>query len=273
MVDGQTTLDGERLADLLRYAHRLADVADGISMARFGGAVPAARKPDGSPVTEADEAIEAALRARIAEDHPRHAIFGEEGGGSILPAVPTWVIDPIDATKNFMRGIPVFATLIALVVDGRSVVGVASAPAMGERWWAAAGQGAVRNGERIRVSGIAELADSHVLHGGLDWFRRAPGLWEVLGHIADTAWRTRGFGDFWMHLLVAGGMAEVAFERDLKPWDVAALECIVSEAGGRLTSWSGGSPIAHGEALSTNGLLHECMLDLLVGRGLGAAPT
>lgn len=249
----------------LDVALELADIADGITLERFGGPVPSVAKPDGTPVTEADHAVEAALRARLAERCPDHAILGEEQGGAIDPSTPTWVIDPIDATKNFMRGIPVYATLIALVEGGRAVVGVASAPALGERWDAAQGLGARRNGEAIGVSAIADLADAQVLHGGLHWYREHPGMWDLLGRIADRCGRTRGFGDFWMHLLVAGGMAEVAFERDLSPWDVAALECIVTEAGGRFTGLSGESALVSGDALTTNGLLHDELLGLLAG--------
>jgi histidinol-phosphatase len=250
---------------LLATAIALADAADAISTAGFGGPVPSVAKLDGSHVTAVDRAVEAALRAALADAHPDHAILGEEEGGAIDPAVPTWVIDPIDATHNYMRGIPVYATLIGCVVDGRSVVGVASAPALGERWAAAAGRGATRNGEPVGVSSIDDLAEGQVLHGGLEWYRDAPGLWELLGSLADVARRTRGFGDFWNHLLVAGGMAEVAFERDLKAWDVVALACIVEEAGGRLTTFGGGSALAGGDVLTTNGLLHDRLLTLLGG--------
>ena len=251
------------LDGLRRFALDLADVADAITLDRFGGQVASQRKADGSPVTEADRAVEAALRERIAAAHPDHAILGEEQGGVLDPATPTWVIDPIDATKNFMRGVPVYATLVALVLGGSAVVGVASAPALGERFDAARGRGARRNGEPTRVSAIADLADSHVLHGGLSWFREDAASWELLGRIADRAWRTRGFGDFWMHLLVAGGSAEVAFERDLSVWDVAALECIVTEAGGRLTAWDGGSALTSGDVVASNGLVHDDVLALL----------
>jgi histidinol-phosphatase len=236
-------------------------------MARFGRPMPAMVKLDGTHVTEADQAVEAELRARIRALHPGHAILGEEDGGAIDPAVPTWVIDPIDATSNYMRGIPVFATLIGVVIDGRSVVGVASAPALRERWSAAQGSGATRNDVPVSVSAIDELTQAQVLHGGLDWYRQVPALWELLGSLADIAARTRGFGDFWNHLLVAGGMAEVAFERDLKPWDVAALECIVTEAGGRLTSFRGGSALTDGDVLTTNGLLHDRLIRLLAQTG------
>lgn len=251
----------------LDFAGELADVADQLTLARFGGPVPAVAKPDGSPVTEADRAVEHALRERIGAAYPTHAILGEEQGGAIDPATPTWVLDPIDATANYLRGVPVFATLIAVVEGGRACVGVASAPAMGERWTAASGHGARRNGRRVGVSAITALRDAHVLHGGLDWFRQAPEHWELLGGLSDACWRTRGFGDFWMHLLVAGGMGDVAIDRDLKPWDVAALECIVTEAGGRLTAWDGGSALTDpdGAVLTTNGSLHAPVQALLAG--------
>ncbi|HVM15839.1 MAG TPA: inositol monophosphatase family protein [Egibacteraceae bacterium] len=251
--------------DLLGFAHELADAADRVTLDRFGGLIPSAAKPDGSPVTEADRMVEAALRERIAATYPDHAVLGEEEGGELDPDTPTWLLDPIDGTANFLRGVPVFATLVSLVLAGKPLVGVASAPAMGERWDAAAGHGARRNGEPVGVSAIASLGEAHVLHGGLDWFRRPPELWELLGRLAESCWRTRGFGDFWMHLLVAGGMGDVALERDLKPWDIAALECIVTEAGGRLTAWDGGSALAdaEGAVLSTNGLLHPAVQDLL----------
>lgn len=252
-------------ADHLDFAAALADVADGITLARFGGFVPAETKSDGSPVTAADRAVETALRERIGAAFPWHAVLGEEEGGAIDPSVPTWVIDPIDATKNFMRGVPVFATLIALVENGQATVGVASAPALGERWMAATGQGAFRNGDPVHCSGIRDFADAHVCHGGLDGHRDDADGWERLGRIVDRAWRTRGFGDFWMHLLVAGGMADVAFEPELSTWDVAALTCILREAGGRMTSWEGGDPLAGGSVVSTNGLLHDAAIGLLTG--------
>lgn len=258
---------GLPLDELLAFARDLADDADAISLRHFGGAVAATRKPDGSPVTKADTAIEARLRERIEAHYPDHAILGEEEGGTLDPDTPTWVLDPIDSTANFMRGLPMFATLVAVAHGGAPVVGVASMPAMGERWWAHHGGGAYRDGQPVAVSGIAELSDAHVLHGGLDWFRRSAGLWEALGRLADSCWRTRGFGDFWMHLLVAGGMAEVALERDLKAWDIAAIECIVTEAGGRMTAWDGGSALSDpaGAVLTTNGELHEAVQDLLRG--------
>jgi histidinol-phosphatase len=230
--------------ELRAFALELADTADAISMGLFGGPVPATEKPDGTPVTEADQTIERVLRERIR---------------------PTWVIDPIDGTKNYIRGVPIFATLIGVVAGGQVVAGVASAPALGERWDAAQGLGARRNGDPVGVSAIAKLEDAHVLHGGLDWWRTDPALWEALGALADRAWRTRGYGDFWMHLLVAGGMADVALEQDLRIWDVAAVACIVTEAGGRAAAWDGGSVLTGGTMLTTNGLLDEEVRALLPG--------
>lgn len=248
---------------LLELSVELADAADNVSLRHFGGRVAATLKTDGSPVTEADTEVEAAIRGLLAQRAPEMPILGEEEGGELDPGAATWVIDPIDATANFMRGIPVYATLIAVVVGGEAVVGTASAPAMGERWTAAKGHGTRRNGEPVSVSTVTNLADGQVLHGGLDWWRSSPSAWEALGALTNASARMRGFGDFWMHLLVAGGMAEAAIERDLKPWDVAAVECIVREAGGRITSYDGGSALASGEAVSTNGLVHDEVLNIL----------
>jgi histidinol-phosphatase len=255
------------LAGLRDAALEIVEETDAVALSHFRHGVAAATKADGSPVTVADREVESLLRRRLRAAFPEHAVLGEEQGGAIDPAAPTWVLDPIDATKNFLRGLPIWATLLALVVDGQPVLGVASAPAMGERWEAARGLGARRNGERVNVSAVADLAQAHVLHGGLDWFRQTPGGWELLGRLADRAWRTRGFGDFWMHLLVAGGMADAAVERDVKPWDIAAPGCIVAEAGGLMTAWDGGSALASGEALTTNAHLHDELLRLLASPG------
>ena len=250
------------LADLRDTVLAVADEAGVLALRHFEAGVSAETKPDGSPVTPADREVEALVRARLAATG--YPVCGEEEGGS-LGSGPTWVLDPIDATKNFLLGIPIWATLLALVVDGEPVLGVASAPALGERWDAAQRLGARRNGEYVSVSAVDDLRDAHVLHGGLDWFRRQDGGWDLLGRLADEAWRTRGFGDFWMHLLVADGRADVAIERDLQPWDIAAVACVVTEAGGRLTAWDGGPAIPAGEALTTNGLLHEAVVGLTTG--------
>ena len=259
-----TAVAPEWLADAHALAFTLADIADEISLSRFGGAVAAQTKPDGSPVTEVDQLVEAAVRERIAAAFPDHAFLGEESGGAIDPLRPTWVIDPIDATKNFMRGVPIFASLIGVIWQGQSVLGVASAPALAERWDATLGGGARRNGVAVAVSQIANLADASVLHGALEWYRDDR-LAAALAHVSSHAWTTRGFGDFWMHLLVAGGMAEAAFETGLKAWDIAALQCIVTEAGGQLTDFAGGDPLSSpdGAVLTTNGLLHAELSALL----------
>lgn len=244
--------------ELRDLAGELADLADGVSARVFGSRVSAITKPDGSPVTAADREIETTLRGRIDQVLPTAAVYGEEDGGALTTDGVCFVIDPIDGTKNFMRGVPVFATLIGVLADGDVVAGVASAPAMGERWDAARDAGTRRNGDRMAVSRIADVGDAHVLHGGLNRFSTDPSRWQRLGRIANEAWRTRGFGEYWMHLLVAGGQADVAFEDDLSIWDVAALEIIVTEAGGRMTTWDG-SPVVGGDgsALTTNGLLHR----------------
>jgi histidinol-phosphatase len=256
---------GEREGTLLDVARTLAELADPIALRHFGGPVASVAKPDGSPVTAADQAIEAALRSALADLRPDDAILGEEQGGHIDPDRVTWVIDPIDATKNYLRGIPVFATLIGAVADNEITVGVVSAPALGERWEAARGRGACRNGEQVGVSAIAEISRSHLLHGGIDHHRALDGGWERLGQLASMAWRLRGFGDFWGHLLVAGGMAEACFEPQLSPWDVVAPACVVTEAGGRVSTWEGGSVIHGGSVLSSNGLVHEAVACVLTG--------
>lgn len=255
------------LPALRSAALAICEEAEPLALRHFERGVVASDKADGTPVTVADREVEALVRRRLAAAFPGHAVLGEEEGGGLDAHTPTWVLDPIDGTKNFVRGIPVWATLLALVADGEPVVGVASAPAMGERWDAARGLGARRNGRPVVVSTVAALSDAHLLHGGIAWFRQSPGGWDLLGRLADEAGRTRGFGDFWMHLLVAGGMADVALERDLKPWDIAALECIVTEAGGRMTSWRGDRALTSGEALTTNGLLHPRLTELAAGVG------
>lgn len=255
-------LDAERWRDV---ALDLADAADRLALAGFRSTgLAVRRKADGSYVTSTDRDVETLLRERLAAIAPDHAVLGEEQGGAIDPDVPTWVLDPIDATHNYLRGVPVFATLLALVDGGEPVAGVVSAPALGTRWDAYTGGGARRDGAPVRVSDVSELARAQVLHGGLEWWRGSARQWEALGRLADTAERTRGFGDFWMHLLVAGGAAEVAVERDLKPWDIAAVACVVTEAGGRMTAYDGrSSSMATGEALTTNGLVHDEVVAVL----------
>lgn len=261
-------LDGAEIAAAHRTALTLADAADAVVARRFRGPLQATTKPDGTPVTEADTAIEHELRGLIGEAHPDHAVMGEETGGGVADDRPTWVIDPIDGTKNFLRGVPVFASLLALVVDGEAVVGVVSAPALGERVEGARGQGVRRNGVEVGVSGVADVADAHVSFGDLDRLREVPRMWDGVGTLITRAWHTRAFGDFWSHTLVAAGACDIAVERELHLWDVAPLACLLTEAGGRITDLAG-TPILRSEApapnvvVSTNGLVHDEVLAAL----------
>ncbi len=251
--------------DDLALARTLADVADAITLSRFTAAdLRVDRKPDHTPVTDADLAVEDAVRAQLATRRPDDAVLGEERGGSGC-AGRAWVLDPIDGTKNFLRGIPVWATLIALVDDGRPVVGVVSAPALGRRWWAAEGGGAHAAGadgaaRPIAVSAVSELADAYVstTHLGTWSPRRDSYL-----ALADACWENRAFGDFWHHCLVAEGALDLAAEPIVSSWDVAAVQVIVEQAGGRFTDLSGVPTHEGGTALSSNGLLHDAALVLL----------
>ena len=242
----------------LELALRLAERADEISLARFGAAdLRVDTKPDMTPVTDADRAVEQTLREDLAIERPDDAVVGEELGGGESGA-RRWIIDPIDATKNFVRGIPVFATLIALEENGEVTTGVVSAPALGHRWWAARGQGAHLDGAPIHVSSIARLEEAQLLHPEIESFETDEQ--RRLIELAGSVWRTRGFGDFWQHMLVAQGSAEVAIEPEVSLWDLAAIKIIVEEAGGRFTDLGGVPTPAGGDALSTNGLLHDEVL-------------
>ena len=248
--------------DDLSLALELADLADSITLRRFRAVDLAVEtKPDMTPVTEADRAVEEALRQRLRKERPRHAVVGEEFGAE-GDAASRWIIDPIDGTKNYMRGIPVYGSLIALQHDGRTAVGVASAPALGRRWWAARGHGAFADGQRIRVSGISRLEDAQLCYGSISRFEDR-GLGERFLGLLRRCWRTRGFGDFWSHVLVAEGSADVAVEADVTLWDLAALQVIIEEAGGRFSDLTGVARPDGGSALSTNGLLHDDVLEAI----------
>jgi len=213
----------------LDFALELADAADAISLPRFGARdLRVERKPDLTPVSDADKAVETRLRELIAARRHGEGVFGEEEGGA-LDGV-RWIVDPIDGTKNFVRGIPVWATLIALARADELVLGVVSAPALGRRWWAARGEGAYCNGAPIRVSAVAELADAAV----------SAALASDLAAVEDAAWHARGLGDFWQHVLVAEGALDAAIDYPLQLWDYAALVPIVEEAGGRTGFTAGG---------------------------------
>jgi histidinol-phosphatase len=244
----------------LRFALELADSADALTLPRFRAVdLRVETKPDLTPVTDADRAAERLLRERVEQERPDETVFGEEEGDD--GGAVRWIVDPIDGTRNFSRGIPVWATLIALERDGRVVCGVASAPALGHRWWAARGEGAWRDGEQIRVSGIPALAEATVSFARSSLLAATDRTLDV----ARRAWHMQPFSDFWAHLLVAEGALEVAFEHEMAPWDNAALQVIVEEAGGRFSDLSGAARFDGGSAVSTNGLLHEEVLALLRG--------
>ncbi len=247
----------------LRLALELLDLADPISLASFGRADLAVEmKADLSPVTLADREVERIVRARLAEARSDDAVLGEEFGGDRRPARRRWIIDPIDGTKRYVRGIPLFATLLALEEDGELVLGAVSAPAFGHRWWAARGNGAFADGRRIHVSGVSRVEDAHVSLASLDsWLEH--GYQAQLTAVGQKAWSTTGYGDFWIHLLVAEGAADAALEPRAALWDLAPLKVIVEEAGGRFTDFDGLPTADGGNAVASNGLLHETMLDLL----------
>jgi histidinol-phosphatase len=259
-------------ADDLALARQLADVADLASLARFGALdLRVETKPDLTPVSDADQAVEHALRELLAIERPGDSILGEEYGESAPSAAGgggrRWVIDPIDATKNFIRGVPVWATLIALLDGDDAVVGVVSAPALGHRWWAAKGCGSwtARFGDEARrnqVSAVSRVADASVSYSdAMEWTTRRAAFETLL----DDAWRARAYGDFWSHVLVAQGSVDVSAEPELSLWDVAALVPIVEEAGGTVTGVDGTKSPGAPSVLCTNGLLHDEVLRRLGG--------
>jgi histidinol-phosphatase len=234
----------------LRFALELADSADALTLPRFRAVdLRVETKPDLTPVTDADRAAERLLRERVEQERPDETVFGEEEGDD--GGAVRWIVDPIDGTRNFSRGIPVWATLIALERDGRVVCGVASAPALGHRWWAARGEGAWRDGEQIRVSGIPALAEATVSFARSSLLAATDRTLDV----ARRAWHMQPFSDFWAHLLVAEGALEVAFEHEMAPWDNAALQVIVEEAGGRFSDLSGAARFDGGSAEEVLALL------------------
>ena len=262
------------LSQELDLALELADVADQIVVEHFkADGYVFENKFDGTPVTAIDRAVEQAIRERVAIRRPGYLVLGEEAGlgdGEREPAsateyAPRWIVDPIDGTRKFVRGIPIFATLLALERDGEIVVGLASAPLLadrGHRWWAMKGLGAYKDGRILSVSRVDRLADAHVLHGSVEgWVRQ--GLSQPLLDLCTGAWGTTGYGDFWIHLLVAEGLADAAAEPEAAVWDVAALELIVEEAGGRFSDFAGRPTPYGGNALSSNGLLHDEILGIL----------
>ncbi len=242
----------------------LADAADRISMRHFRHDPRIDRKPDRTFVTQADTAIERALRERIEQRYPAHGVLAEELGDRMANHETRWIIDPIDATHSYMRGVPVFATLIALERAGVLEIGVISAPAMHERWHALRGSGAWSGTKRLHVSQVERLEDAQVFYASRTAFA-AVGKERGFDAVVSSTWRDRGFGDFWGYALVAEGAGEAMFEPDLYSWDVAAPLILVEEAGGRLTDFKGQRTYAGGNAVASNGLLHEAILEKLNG--------
>ena len=286
----------------LQLALQLADAADTISRERFLSVdLEVTTKPDKTPVTDADRAVERAIMDLLAEERGSDYLLGEEFGehaGRLADApIETadhphrqWIIDPIDGTSNFLRGVPVWATLISLAVDGVPVIGVVSAPALGKRWWASKGNGAwvdesndplakvilpeglasivdgpmtaVVEPRRLAVSGVQTLADASLSYNSLQQWDKAGYLSELVD-LSRKVWRTRAYGDMWSYMMVAEGILDIAGEFDLKPYDMAALMPIVTEAGGTFTAVTGEADVWHGSALATNGVLHSQVLEQL----------
>lgn len=253
--------------DDLRLAHVIADQVDSMTMSRFRAQdLVVDTKPDTTPVTDADRKAEEIVRSQLARTRPRDAVIGEE-----LPDTGhgprQWVVDPIDGTKNFVRGVPVWATLIALIDNGQVVLGVVSAPALGRRWWAAVGSGAwtgksLAAASRLQVSGVTRLEDASLSYSSLSGWEEQDRL-EGFLDLTRSVWRTRAYGDFWSYVLVAEGAVDIAAEPELALHDMAALVPIVTEAGGRFTSVSGTPGPFGGSAVATNGPLHDQVLTLL----------
>ena len=245
------------MSDDLRYAHELADLADAITLARFRTAdLRVETKPDLTPVSEADRAAEEAIRASVAASGRGEGVLGEEFGDDGGDA--KWIVDPIDGTTNYVRGVPIWATLLALERDGSVVLGLVSAPALGRRWWAGRGEGAFADGERCRVSAVSRIEECAVSTTSA---RRMPEGWRT---IVQRAWSNRGLGDFWQHCLVAEGALDVATDGPhMQVWDYAAVQLLVEEAGGRCSDFDGSTPRPDGTFLSTNGAVHDAVVALL----------
>ena len=279
-----------KYADDLKLAHELADIADKISTARFLATdLKIETKPDLTPVTDADQEIERELRKILEKQRPADGVTGEEFGKSPIATNRRWIIDPIDGTKNYVRGVPVWATLIALMEGDEVVIGVVSAPALFRRWFSQKDGGAylqvgggsaqvgggsaqMQSVRKLNVSGISKLADAslsistfatpNVLGRNDGWGDKQKGLLAL----ADQLWRVRGYGDFWSHLLVAEGAIDIAAEPSLALWDMAPLSLIVKEAGGRFSDFMGVDGPNGANAVTTNGLLHEEVLGIFAKR-------
>jgi histidinol-phosphatase len=266
---GQTTVPSVPVGydDDLRLAHVIADQVDAVTMSRFTAVdLKVETKPDSTPVTDADRAAEDLIRNQLKRTRPRDAVVGEEYGSSGHGA-RQWIIDPIDGTKNFVRGVPVWATLIALVDAKRPVLGLVSAPALGRRWWAATGTGAwtgrsLSAARRLEVSSVDQLTEASLSYASLHGWEEH-GRADAFLDLTRKVWRTRAYGDFWSYMLVAEGAVDIACEPELALYDMAALVPIVVEAGGRFSSLDGVDGPLGGNAVATNGRLHSATLEAL----------
>jgi histidinol-phosphatase len=253
--------------DDLALALSVADAADAVTMARFlAQDLVVETKPDLTPVSDADREVEALVRNRLLHERPDDSFLGEESGEDVRSVSGRrWIVDPIDGTKNFVRGVPVWATLIALVVDDEVALGVVSAPALQRRWWALRDGGAWTttagdHPRRIDVSAVAQTQDASLSYSDeVGWGERGAAFTALRGQV----WRTRAYGDFWSHVLVAEGAVDIAVEPELSAWDVAALVPIIEEAGGRVTGFRGEPALVAGCAITSNGTLHDAVLAAL----------
>jgi histidinol-phosphatase len=256
--------------DDVALALQLAERADALTMERFGALdLHVATKPDLTPVTDADRSVESALRDTLSQQRPDDPVLGEEFGGTTAFAGRQWVIDPIDGTKNFVRGVPVWATLIGVLQDGIPVAGVVSAPALQRRWWAGAGMGAFASfaggpARRVTVSSVADLDSASLSFSSLSGWAKL-GLRDRFIELTDTVWRVRAYGDFLSYCLLAEGAVDIAAEPEVNLWDLAALDILVREAGGAFTSLDGTAGPHGGNVVATNGRLHEAVLSRLNG--------
>lgn len=251
----------------LAFALELADIADSISLPRFRAAdLTIETKPDRTYVTDADQAVERALRERIEQQRPDDSFFGEESGRTERGS-RRWILDPIDGTANFLRGVPNWATLIALEVDGVPTVGVVSAPGFGARWWAETGGGswgqpAGEDPRKLQVSGVHELEHASLSFQSIEQWDLAGYLTPLIA-LSRAVWRDRAYGDMWSYMLLAEGLVDIVAEFDVKPYDLAALVPIIREAGGQFTDIDGSESAWNGSSLATNGALHDAVISVI----------
>jgi len=250
---------------ILRAAIEAARAAGEIALHYFRTNLTVETKADRTPVTRADRECEAKIVECLSARFPDHGFLGEELGERPGGSHARWIIDPIDGTKNFIRGLPFFATLIALEEEGEVTTGVMYAPALNDLLYARSGQGAFANGQRVRVSEVADLREAMLIHGGLKDLKVRP-CWQPFLRLVDVTERQRGFGDALGHSLVIRGQAEVALEPEIKPWDVAATKIIVTEAGGRYSDFAGTPSIYSGSAVVSNGRIHSAVINILQGK-------